>query len=170
MLSPVFPTCAVRRHQSKFIREFTEYTAIWNLLGFPCGVIPVAKVLSHEQFFKDHFGDRLTLELGKSAFDSEGMPISLQMVGHAHDDEKVLAILKLLEQKLKVTVKPPRLSEESIGHFIRRETMPTNYGSVNVELFSSQNFGKNQLKGSMEEDKRELLQFSTRHQSDANLY
>jgi fatty acid amide hydrolase len=136
LLSPVFPLCALKREHSSSVDQFLEYTAIWNLLGYPCGVMPVTKVTTSEQFFRDHFNDTLTRVLDSSAADSEGLPVGVQLIGHSYEDERVMAVLKLLESELRIAVKPPRLSEESIGHYIRKGSRPTNYGSVAVELTS----------------------------------
>ena len=35
--------------------------------------------------------------MNRTTQDSEGMPIGLQVVGHSYEDEKVLAIMKIIE-------------------------------------------------------------------------
>jgi hypothetical protein len=34
-----------------------EYAALWNVTGFPCGVLPITKVLENEQSFDDIYKD-----------------------------------------------------------------------------------------------------------------
>jgi Asp-tRNA(Asn)/Glu-tRNA(Gln) amidotransferase A subunit family amidase len=38
--------------------------------------------------------------MNKTAQYSENLPVCLQVVGHSHEDEKVLGIMKMLEQSI----------------------------------------------------------------------
>jgi hypothetical protein len=95
-----------------------EYSGIWNLIGFPCLAFPVTKVHANEQFFKDHFNDKWSENLHQNAKDSKGLPVGLQLISSSNEDEKLLAIMKLIEQELKIKVRAPRMSEESVGHYV----------------------------------------------------
>jgi len=77
-----------------------EYSYIWNVTGFPSGVLPVTKVLADEQSFTDSCNDSWTEMLHQDAKGSVGMPISLQVTGYAYEDEKVCAIMKMLAESL----------------------------------------------------------------------
>ena len=78
-----------------------------GLLGFPCGVLPITRVRNEEQFFKDHYNDSWTKQLAISAEDSENMPIGLQVIGYACEDEKVLGIMQMIESELRFKVEVP---------------------------------------------------------------
>ena len=118
LLSPVFPSAVFKREDSHTMDQMFEYCGIWNLLGYPCSVFPVTKVHSYEQFFKDHYNDEWTRILQRNAKDSEGLPVGLQFIGFPNEDEKLLAVLKLVEQEMKIKVRAARLSEESQGHYL----------------------------------------------------
>jgi|TARA_B110000285_G_C14905487_1_gene505355 Asp-tRNA(Asn)/Glu-tRNA(Gln) amidotransferase A subunit family amidase len=89
------------------MNQMQEYTQIWDLLGFPCGVLPITRVRNEEQFFKDHYNDSWTKQLAISAEDSENMPIGLQVIGYACEDEKVLGIMQMIESELRFKVEVP---------------------------------------------------------------
>jgi Asp-tRNA(Asn)/Glu-tRNA(Gln) amidotransferase A subunit family amidase len=107
LISPVFPHCAFESILTDEMDGMLEYTSLWNLIGFPCGSFPVTRVQHQEQFFKDHFQDRWTAAINESCKKSEFLPISLQIIGYAHEDEKILGIMRRLEKKLLFGLEPP---------------------------------------------------------------
>ena len=44
LVSPVYPHCAPTKETVTEISGLMDYTMIWSLLGFPCGVLPVTRV------------------------------------------------------------------------------------------------------------------------------
>jgi fatty acid amide hydrolase len=108
VISPVYPTCAITKEAADDLGGLMDYTMIWSLLGFPCGVLPVTKVNAYEQTFKDHHNDAWTQAQNKSAHKSEGMPIGLQIVGFTNEDEKVLGLMKVLESKVNYKQEVPQ--------------------------------------------------------------
>jgi|TARA_B110000305_G_C19254294_1_gene546301 fatty acid amide hydrolase len=84
LISPVFPTCAYKNEHADELSMLNEYTVLWNVIGFPCGTVPITKVQEEEQNYKDHYEDRLTYVLNESCNESFDMPISLQVIGYAH--------------------------------------------------------------------------------------
>ena len=50
--------------------------------------------------------------MNESAKDSEGLPVSLQVIGHSHEDEKVLGVMKVLEQAINYEMKVPEIVQE----------------------------------------------------------
>lgn len=101
LISPVFPTCAYKNEHADELSILNEYTVLWNVIGFPCGTVPITKVQEEEQNYKDHFEDRLTYLLNESSNESFDMPISLQVIGYAHQDEQVLGLMKMIAEKMK---------------------------------------------------------------------
>ena len=71
---------------------------IWSCLGYPCATLPVTKVDESEQYFNDHFQDPWTRTLSKNSARTADLPIALQIVGYPCEDERVLAVTKLLEE------------------------------------------------------------------------
>ena len=74
-----------------------EYSIMWNVTGFPAGVLPITKVQESEHSFSDKYNDAWTKVIDDDCKDSVGMPINLQIVGYLHKDEHVLGIMKMLE-------------------------------------------------------------------------
>ena len=69
---------------------------------FPSGTLPVAIVKEDEQKFEEKlFNDIFTKEINDTMKGSEGMPMGLEIIGKPFNDEKVLAIMKILEEKFK---------------------------------------------------------------------
>ena len=77
-----------------------EYTMIWSCLGYPCSTLPVTSIAEHEQYFVDHFQDPWTHALSTAARDSAKLPVALQVVGYPSEDERVLALTKLLQDNI----------------------------------------------------------------------
>ena len=76
---------------------FGEYQFLWNVLHYPSGVVPVTKVEPHEQEFSDNWNDQWTKLMQRTVKGSEGMPVGVQVIAHAHEDEKALAIMQALD-------------------------------------------------------------------------
>jgi hypothetical protein len=86
-----------------------EYSFIWNVTGFPAGIVPVTRVLESEQTFTDDWKDKYTELLNSNCSGSEDMPICVQVVGYSFQDEHVLAIMKALEDKIQFDVNVPEV-------------------------------------------------------------
>lgn len=84
--------------------RYWGYAAIWNLLDYPGAVFPVTTV-DPEKDVKDlsykprNAEDQFVHEL-YNAEQYAGLPVSLQVVGRRHMDEKVLAAVKEIELAL----------------------------------------------------------------------
>ena len=84
LISPIWPHCSPNLTEVYEMGALGEYSFIWNLLGYPAGVMPVTTVLSSEQTWTDSFNDHLTDQLAKSSVDSAGMPVCIQVITHAY--------------------------------------------------------------------------------------
>ncbi|KZO96419.1 amidase [Calocera viscosa TUFC12733] len=101
ILCPCHPTLASEHDTTRW----WGYTSYWNLLDYTAAVFPVGR---HQ---KDHKYDwdlpaarNPTEEYIHSLWDAEryqNAPVSLQLVGRRHDEEKVLAVLDSVEGALK---------------------------------------------------------------------
>jgi Asp-tRNA(Asn)/Glu-tRNA(Gln) amidotransferase A subunit family amidase len=77
-----------------------DYSIPQNITGFPAGIVPITKVLPSEQKFTDKYNDHWTRVLHQDAKDSAGMPICIQLIGYAFEDEKLLGLMKVLADKV----------------------------------------------------------------------
>lgn len=78
-----------------------SYTALYNLLNFPVGVIPITKVTAEDEDQLRHykgtfggFGDKLFIEAMQG---SVGLPVSVQCVSLPWQDELCLRLMRELE-------------------------------------------------------------------------
>lgn len=73
-----------------------------NYWKFPSGTIPITTVREGEETFTEkYYNDIYTSACKTSMKDSVGMPISLEICGLQYTDEKVMAIMKIIEQGIK---------------------------------------------------------------------
>ena len=49
IISPFFPHSAIRSANASKIGLIIEYSAFWNVTGFPAGILPVTTVKENEQ-------------------------------------------------------------------------------------------------------------------------
>ncbi|KAK1238875.1 hypothetical protein MKX08_005936 [Trichoderma sp. CBMAI-0020] len=98
IICPVAPGVATSHNTAKY----WTYTAVWNLLDYPALAFPVGKVdkavdvkENRKRFMSDL--DKEIWKLYRPELFHD-MPVGLQMVGRRFDDEKVIAILKFIEQ------------------------------------------------------------------------
>lgn len=67
---------------------------------FPSGTLPVTVVREDEQSFEEKVhNDKFTQLIKESMKDSQGMPVGIEVIGTPFKDEKVLAVMKILEDK-----------------------------------------------------------------------
>ncbi|KAF2262038.1 amidase [Lojkania enalia] len=101
VLCPVGPGVAPKHNTARY----WYYTSQWNLLDYPAVAFPVFKVDKDVDVWPHNPGKSL------SGLDAEnrgmwdpaefhGLPVSLQLVGRRFEDEKVLAILEYVTQKV----------------------------------------------------------------------
>lgn len=100
MVTPTFPHCSFKAQHADDMGLMLEYIFMWNTLHYPCGSIPVTTVQDDEQTFSDDWNDGWTKLLKQTAEGSAGMPISLQVVAHAYEDEKALAVMQSLDKQI----------------------------------------------------------------------
>ena len=100
IVTPFWPAAPPKIDDMHDLALLCEYSGIWNTTGFPAGVMPVTTVKANEQSHSDIYNDKYTQALDRCNQNSEGLPIHIQVVGHAYEDEKVLAIMQMLENKI----------------------------------------------------------------------
>ena len=100
LVTPSFPHCSFHDKNADDMGLMLEYMFIWNVLSYPCGIVPVSQVEEEEQDFKDSHNDYWTKLLKQTCEGSKGMPVSVQIVGHSFEDEKVLAVMQDLDQQI----------------------------------------------------------------------
>lgn len=96
ILCPVAATPPVPIGKSRGLAAAFSYTARYNLLGFPAGVVPVTRVRADETA-RPLQHDRLDRLAAAVEAESVGLPIAVQVVGRPYREDQVLRVLGAIE-------------------------------------------------------------------------
>uniref|UniRef100_A0A1A8LFP1 Fatty-acid amide hydrolase 1 n=1 Tax=Nothobranchius pienaari TaxID=704102 RepID=A0A1A8LFP1_9TELE len=87
------------------ISTILSYTALYNLLNFPAGVVPVSTVTADDEeelkHYKGVFQDKMDKLLKKAVTGAEGLPVAVQCVALPWQDEVCLRFMKEVEHLVK---------------------------------------------------------------------
>ena len=100
VVTPCFPHCAFKHKDAMDAGTMFDYMFLWNILEYPSGSIPVTSVQENEQEYSDSHNDAWTKLLQSTAEGSVGMPINVQVVSYAFEDEKALAVMKSIDKRV----------------------------------------------------------------------
>jgi fatty acid amide hydrolase len=103
-------------HNEFYANDSLQYTAIYNVLALPAGVLPVTRVSSEDRADDAHTA-RPSRDLVQRSADrilrgSEGLPVGVQVVGRWWRDDLVLAIMRVLEAEFRQRPDFPRYPPE----------------------------------------------------------
>jgi amidase len=102
LLCPVGPSVAPKHNTAKY----WSYTSQWNLLDYPGVVFLVCSVDKKVDVWQDNSKDLSGQdEDNRKLWDPEechGVPVGLQLVGRRFEDEKILAILEYIQERVKI--------------------------------------------------------------------
>ena len=101
ILCPVFPVPALHHRVTTFIEAGLSYTAIYNLLGLPAGVVAATRVANGEETDRRSRlrpADRAARRVESG---SAGLPVGVQVVARHWREDIVLEIMLLLEKHLR---------------------------------------------------------------------
>ncbi len=77
------------------------YTALYNLLGWPAGVVPVTRVRTEEELGRPVSKDPVEKAALRVDLGSAGLPVGVQVVARPWHEEVVLATMAALEEGLR---------------------------------------------------------------------
>lgn len=104
LICPTLGIPSIMHHRSGDAIPAVLYTILFNVLDYSAGVIPVTKVTSADKV-ADGFKAENDIEKGVYAtWDPEvykDCPVSVQVVGKRLEEEKVLAMMKVVDATLK---------------------------------------------------------------------
>uniref|UniRef100_A0A0V0JC20 Fatty-acid amide hydrolase 1 n=1 Tax=Schistocephalus solidus TaxID=70667 RepID=A0A0V0JC20_SCHSO len=90
-----------------FLDTSLLYTALYNLVDYPAGVVPVGVVTAEDvksaaKLLEDYrrSGDRTNAALANMQIGSEGLPLAVQVVGRPMQEELVLRVMKEIESSV----------------------------------------------------------------------
>jgi fatty acid amide hydrolase len=84
-----------------------SYTAIYALLGWPAGVVPVTRVRAGEMDRRPRAVDMMARAARRTDQDSAGLPVGVQVAARPHREDLILAVMAAVEGALSGSVDYP---------------------------------------------------------------
>ncbi|XP_035883378.1 fatty-acid amide hydrolase 1-like [Phyllostomus discolor] len=104
LLAPSLDPAFYIGYGSKAI-ESISYTALYNLLNFPVGVVPVTTVTLQDEeeqaFYKGYYGDSNDRNFAEAIKGSLGLPVAVQCIALPWEEELCLRFMKEVETMTK---------------------------------------------------------------------
>jgi fatty acid amide hydrolase len=99
VLSPPYPLPALPHGTAGNFGFGGIYAVLWNLLGFPAGVVPFGEVGATEEPTKRDPRDRMQKAATKAEAGCAGLPLSVQVAARPWREDQVLAVMSALETR-----------------------------------------------------------------------
>ncbi len=100
LLGPTSPVAAFP-HGEFYANYSLMYTSVFNLLGVPAGTVPVTRVRADELEETPCPRDSVDQAMWRARQNSAGLPIGVQVIGPWWSDARTLALMRLLEERLR---------------------------------------------------------------------
>ena len=97
VICPIWPFVAPHHKKTPETMLGVSYSCVWNVLDFPAGVVPVKLIEPGEDVYNSNVKDAFVEAAKETMKGSVGMPISIQVVGNTYQDEKVLRVMKIVQ-------------------------------------------------------------------------
>jgi fatty acid amide hydrolase len=92
---------ALRHGSSFFLSHPMSYSALFNLLGMPAGVVAATRVRAVEESDREQSIDIIERAARKVEKDSAGLPVGVQVVARHWREDVALSIMRALEEHFK---------------------------------------------------------------------
>jgi fatty acid amide hydrolase len=102
LISPSWGIPAAAHDKSDLLKHTIIYQVLANVMNLAAGIVPVTKVQNNEQNYEDHINgnDRVAKAASECMKNSEGLPITVQVLTLPFEDEKCLGIMKVIEKNI----------------------------------------------------------------------
>ncbi|GAC1351010.1 MAG: amidase [Ktedonobacteraceae bacterium] len=97
ILCPAFALPALTHGSSRDLLLAGAYTLLYNLLGYPTGIVPVTRVRSEEEVGHKPSRDIVEQAAYKVELGSTGLPVGVQVVGRPWREHVALAAMREIE-------------------------------------------------------------------------
>lgn len=101
VLMPAFGTPAYRHGQSADLGVAGTYSSLWNVLGWPAGIVPITRIRANEAVGRATTRDRATQAAAACERDSTGLPVAVQLAAPLGQEGRVLALMQQLEVQVR---------------------------------------------------------------------
>lgn len=97
ILLPASPLPAVRHGDTTGLADFWGSCLLFNVLGWPAGVVPVTRVRSGEESDRPESRERTEQQARLVERGSAGLPIGVQIAAPPWREDRVLALMRVIE-------------------------------------------------------------------------
>jgi fatty acid amide hydrolase len=97
ILSPACALPALRHGASEELVLIGGYTCLYNLLGYPAGVVPLTRVRKEEETVTSRSSDRMDRTAAETERDSAGLPVGVQIAARPWRDHVALTAMAAIE-------------------------------------------------------------------------
>ncbi|HEX9068924.1 MAG TPA: amidase family protein, partial [Ktedonobacterales bacterium] len=106
----ICPACALpalRHGASAEVVTSGAYATLYNVLGFPAGVVPVTQVRAGEELAKRSRVDAMERAATRTEQGSAGLPVGVQVVARPWREHVALAAMRAIEEAVGPFPRPP---------------------------------------------------------------
>ena len=98
ILCPVCALPALTHGASRNVLTTGGYTILYNVLGYPAGVVPCTRVRSNEEVGRTPSRDTVEKTARKVELGSAGLPVGVQVVARPWREHVALAAMRAIEE------------------------------------------------------------------------
>lgn len=110
IVCPVAPVPAITHGSSRFLTTAGGYTVLYNVLGYPAGVVPLTRVRADEELPRRRSLDLAQQAARKAEMGSAGLPLGVQVVARPWREHVALAAMSAIEQGARASAEHPALA------------------------------------------------------------
>jgi fatty acid amide hydrolase len=107
IVCPSAPVPAIRNGESRFIATAGGYNVLYNVLGYPAGVLPVTRVRPGEDTPRRRSLDLMQRAARNAEIGSVGLPIGVQVVARPWREHVALAAMLAIEEAARAQADHP---------------------------------------------------------------
>lgn len=98
IVCPAYALPAIPHGATKDLLTAGGYDVLYNVLGYPAGVVPVTRVSAQEESTRKRSGDRVERAARAAEQGSAGLPIGVQVVARPWREHVALAAMRAIEE------------------------------------------------------------------------
>ena len=102
VVCPIWPLAPPLHETSVKLSHAFSYALFWNIMDYPAGVVPIRTIREDEENYLECAENDKFVETAKNVMKgSKGLPVAVQVVARTFEDEKVLRVMKTIEEIFK---------------------------------------------------------------------
>ena len=110
IVCPAFSLPALRHGASKDLVTAGAYAILYNVLGYPTGVVPVTRVRAGEETLRKRSLDRLEGVAQATERGSAGLPVGVQVVARPWQEHSAFAAMRAIESAMRANLDYPGIA------------------------------------------------------------